>query len=168
VIVDIVYHLRELERLAKVAPTETRAEIRSTLKRIASRVEKTVIEKTPRGVGGAAGLAGSIHGEVVAYGDSHMARIGTPLEYGAVIELGRRPGQARPPRGPLILWLQRKIGLPLEEAKRVSYALAVSIGSEGFEGAHMFEKTKAELEFWIDRELQGIPDRIAERMNRAT
>lgn len=164
---EITFNLHQLEQFAASAPAQLRAELRATLTRIAARVEKTVSEKTPRGVGGAAGLAGSIVGEVLGYGESLMARIGTPLEYGEVVELGRRPGKARPPIAPLELWLQRKIGLGPEEAHRAAYGLAISIARHGFEGAHMFERSMTELDSWISHELAGIPGRVAERITHA-
>jgi hypothetical protein len=167
---DITFNLNELTRLYEIAPDVVRSEVRSTLGRIAARTEKEVVEKTPRGVGAQGGLAGSIHGEVVPYGESLAAITGTPLEQGVVVELGRRPDKRQPPTGPLELWLIRKVGLDPDEAKQAAFGLAKMIGKFGFKdgGAHMFEKTFKELDPWITGELMSIPQRVVDRINRGS
>lgn len=153
-------------RLVRQCPEIFREEALAVLEVIDSRVTKEVVEKTPRGVGGAAGLAGSIHGQVVETGEGFMDRIGTPLEYGAVIELGRRPGKKRPPIAPIELWARRKLGLPPDKAKRAAWAIAKAIARKGFEGKFMFKETFEELDGWIMDQLETIPKRVAARINR--
>ena len=156
--------LRVLEGLARLHGGIVEEEVRAVLEIVAARVEKTVVERTPRGVGGEAGLAGSIHGEVVSYGRGLQAVIGTPVEHGEVVEMGRRPDKKRPPVEPIALWAIRKLGVSAEEAKGIGFVIARKIGKEGFEGAHMFDKTMKELDAWIMEQLNAIPQRVNERI----
>lgn len=157
-----------IRTLASVAPQVLRSEMRTVLGVIARRVEKEVVEKTPRGVGAAGGLAGSIHGEVIPRGDGVIGIVGTPIEYGEVVELGRRPGKRMPPVEPIALWAVRKLGIPEEEAGSVGLAIARKIKHHGFEGAHMFQRTIEELDSWIMAQLRTIPARVARRIERGT
>ena len=163
---EIVSNQSSLQALSRDYPVVVREEVKRALGEILARFEKRVLELTPRGVGGEAGLAGSIHGEVAEYGEGFRATEGTPLEYGEVVELGRRPGKRRPPIEPLMLWLMRKHGLPEEEAKQAAFGLAINIGKFGFlhGGAHMFQKTFEELDPWIMEVMNKIPERVAERI----
>jgi len=164
---EIAVNLRELERLEKIAPEVVRREMRTVLGAIAARVEKEVVEKTPRGVGAQGGLAGSIHGEVVTIGQGMAAVIGTPIGYGEVVELGRRPGKM-PPLEPIALWAERKLGVSREDSMGVAYLIAQKIAWYGTEGAHMFERTKEELDGWIMQELVSIAARVARRLESGT
>ena len=156
--------IRDLEFLSRTFPKVFREEVLQTLDLIDARLTKEIVEKTPRGVGGQAGLAGSIHGEVVQFGRSYLDRIGTPLEYAPVIELGRRPGQRRPPVAPIALWARRILGLPSDEAERAAYAISIAIGRRGFPGRFMFERTAEENDNWVRSQLSGLPDRIRGRI----
>lgn len=163
-LIEITANLTELERLARVAPEVVRRETTAVLHLIEARIEKRVVERTPRGVGGEAGLAGSIHGEVMPYGEGVMTRVGTPLAHGEIIERGRRPGQRRPPTEPLKLWAMRKLGMSEEKAERAAFVMARSIGIKGFEGKWMFKATKEELDSWIMSQLNSIPGRVVARL----
>ncbi len=161
---NVTVDLGALQELARVFPEVVREESLAVLELVAARVESAVVAKTPRGVGGEAGLAGSIFGETAATGNSFSAVIGTPLEYGAVVELGRRPGKRQPPIEPIALWARRKLGVSDKEARSVGFLIARKIGREGFEGAHMFERTLNELEPWIMEQLAGIAGRVTRRV----
>lgn len=160
--VDIGQTLRDL---AKVYPDVVREESEAVLRFIGARVESEVVAITPRGVGGQAGLAGSIHHVVTMSAGGGKVEIGTPLEYGEVIELGRRPGKM-PPTAPIVLWAMRKLGISAEDAPSVGFAIAVKIKEKGFEGQHMFERTFDKLDSWIMQQLSTIPGRVADRVNR--
>lgn len=158
-------NVAQLQKLAARFPEAARAEMIAGLKVVAARTEKTMVEKTPRGVSAQGGLAGSIHGDVVPYGQGYAARIGTPLEYGKVIEMGRRPGKARPPIEPIALWAVRKLGVSRAEARGVAFAIARKIAVKGFPGRFMARDTLKELETWIVEELGRIPARIIARVD---
>ena len=162
----VTYNLTALHDLARAYPGVVAEEGGKGMDRVVRRLETEVVKGTPRGVGGAAGLAGSIHGEVVSHGLPIVGVVGTPLEYGIVIEEGRRPGQRMPPVGPIALWAQRKLGVSGKEARSVGFVIARSIGKKGFKGARMFERAWNRLERWVQDELRTIATRVAERLNR--
>ena len=166
--IDFTYNITELRRLAKKYPEAVRKESETVMDLIVRRLESEVVKRTPVGVGGNAGLRGSIHGEVAAYGKSVTGTVGTPFEYGEVVEKGRRPGKAMPPVSPIALWAQRKLGVSADEAQGVGFAIARKISIEGFEGAHMFEKAWKASERWITGQLQGLPGRIVTRLEHGT
>lgn len=161
---DFNVDLGQLRALIKRYPEVTMNETMAVVGLIAQRLETVVAEKTPTGVGGEAGLRGSIHGETARRGDVVRGQVSTPLEYGEVVEMGRRPNQAMPPIGPIMLWAQRKLGLDAKEAKSAAFAIARKIARSGFEGAHMFAEGLNELDSWIMRTLDTIPQRIVEKV----
>ena len=152
--------------LAKRYPAAYRRETVNLLDLIVRRLEDSVVEKIPRGIGGEAGLAGSVFGEVNVSGREIKGIVGTPFEYGTVIEFGRRPGMGMPPVEPIKLWAQHKLGLTEEEADSAAWAIAKKISIQGFEGAQMFTETLQEHDDWIMRMLATLPDRIVRRVSR--
>jgi len=162
---EVIYNITEVRELARRYPELVRQESRRVMDLIVRRLEKDVVEGTPKGVGGQAGLAGSTQGEVVMFGQSVRGMVGQPLEYGEVVELGRRPGKAMPPVEPIALWARSKLGVPADEAKSVGFAIARKIAEKGFEGAHMFEKAWNRNEAWIQSQLGTIPMRVQRRLS---
>lgn len=60
--------------------------------------------------------------------------------YGEPVEVGRRPGKW-PPRGPIELWVIRKLGKPAgEESRSVAFLIARKIGMKGTKGAFMMKR----------------------------
>ena len=163
--VDIEYNLTEIRKLAKRYPEITLQETEKVLDKVVRRLEKEVAERTPAGVGGDAGLRGSIHGEVVSFGMPVKAVVGTPLKYGEVIEHGRRPGKAMPPVEPIAKWARSILGITdAKEARSVGFAIARKIAVKGFEGAHMFEKAWKDNEKWAEAQLRKIQGRVIRRL----
>lgn len=162
--INVKYNLTELRELAKRFPVAVREETMKVMDIIVTRLEGAVVKGTPKGVGGVAGLAGSMYGEVVDYGETIAGTVGTPLDYGLVRELGRRPGKAMPPVGPIALWAQRKLGVSADDALGVGFAIARKIAVEGFEGAHMFEKAWKANERWAQKMLYSIAGRVVRRI----
>ena len=114
-----------------------------------------VTSHTPQGVSAAqGGLLGSIQQE------SGVKSKGTPLVHGIVMssnkhaevtEKGRRPGKGIASAvpgdkyvSPLLPWIRVKLGLSGKAADRAAYLIGRKIKTEGFEGAHMFEKAFTE------------------------
>lgn len=161
---NINVDLSDLRRLAKRFPELVEEEATKTMTLIAGALEADVVAKTPRGIGGGSGLAGSIAGEVVRHGTSISTVVGTPFLYGEVVEVGRRPG-SMPPTGPIALWAQKKLGIEEKSATGVAFAIAMKIKKEGTKGAHMFEDTLKARDGWIINELVGIAGRVAKRAN---
>lgn len=159
----------ELKNLWAQYPGIAREETRTTLHLIAARMESEVMQRTPAGVGGAAGLRGSIFGEVRGDNNSVRGIWGTPLKYGEVIEFGRKPGKF-PPVGPIELWVRRKLGIT-EDSEGVALAIARAIFRRGFspngdvgkDGARMFEKAWESCQDWAETQLGLLPGRIVSR-----
>lgn len=152
---------KDIRKLAQKHPKTARDEIVRVLKWVAARMEHEVDIRTPRGVGGAAGLAGSIFAEVHDIrGRPVLARWGTPLSYGEVVEKGRRPGRAMPPVDPLGLWVHRKLGVPADEARSVAFAIAISIARKGTKGKQMFARAWVKNRRWVRRMIMSLPGRI--------
>jgi hypothetical protein len=59
------------------------------------------------------------------------ALITNPATYVGVMELGRRPNRRRPPIGPIMAWVTRKLGVPANEVRGVAFAIARNIGTFG-------------------------------------
>jgi len=160
----VTWNITDLDELAAKYPGVAHDEVFRVVDLAIRRLEKEVVERTPRGVGGAGGLAGSIAGETVSAGRRVKGVVGTPLEYGVVVEMGRRPGQRMPPVAPIALWAQRKLGVPADEAESVGFAIARKIAVKGFKGARMFEDAWDDTERWVQDMLYSIPERIVKRL----
>ncbi len=157
---DYTIRVAAFPALAKQYPQEVRRATEWVLQRIVTRMEAEVVKRTPRGVGGAAGLAGSIAGRVFSYGRVVRGMVGSPLEYSECVEMGTKPHF--PPLSPLELWVRRILGLEGKEARSVAFAIAVKISKEGTKGAKMFEKSFEEMDKWIMDQINKIPG-IVER-----
>lgn len=155
--------VRRLTELAKNYPDEIYNESEKALRLIAQIFANHVIPLTPKGVGGQAGLVGSIFGEVHRQRGKLIAIIGTPLKYGDVIEFGRAPGKF-PPIDPLALWAEKKLGIEKSKAKGIAIAIAINIARRGFKsipnGARMFEKGWEKTEPMAETIISGIPDKV--------
>ena len=149
--------------VARKYPEAMRLVAVEALRVIVMRLEGRVMENKPAGVGGDAGLRGSINGQVrVPFGDVLEGAVGSPLAYAAPVEYGTKPHF--PPVAPLELWCRRVLGLDAQEARSVAFAIAIKISKKGTEGAHMFEKTMKELAPWIESELRDIPAKVGRRV----
>jgi len=157
--IEFKFNVKEIEELAKKYPETYKSEAKKLLQLINSRIESTVVEKTPRGVGGAAGLAGSIAGEVVSYGMKFTGIVGTSLEYAEPVEYGRSSGK-QPPTEALVPWVKSILGISSAKAQGVAYAIALKIAADGTDGAFMFYETYNELESWIESMMESLPSRI--------
>jgi len=82
-----------------------------------------------------ASFAKEIHG--TAYDMTGI--VGTSLVYGLPVEMGRKPGRM-PPVDAIKLWVVRKLGIKGQDADRVAYAIAYSIGKKGTKGAFMVQQ----------------------------
>lgn len=158
--------LSEIESMVKAWPEVYRAETTSVLKLILERLESEVVPRTPGGVGGEAGLRGSYDNHVRASGEEIVGWFGSLLEYGIVVEMGRRPGQKMPPVAPIELWVRSILGeTDPKKARQIAFAIAVKIAKKGTEGKHMLEEGWGAMEPWANRMLETIPERIIRRLS---
>jgi len=164
--IDIV--AAELKKLVRLYPDIVADECEKAMELIVIVMEGKVMALTPQGVGGAAGLRGSIAGEVTEASRKRIAgAVGTPLKYGEVIEYGRKPGKM-PPVAPLVLWARRKLGMDDAAAQSFGFAVARKLKYNKFatipEGARMFEKgweeTRPSVGILLEKALQNIKDRV--------
>lgn len=161
--IDYNVILDDIERVAKRYPDIIRQETLSVLDDITAMLESDVVVRTPAGVGGAAGLRGSIEGTVTEMRGVATGIVGTAIPYGEVIEYGRKPGKF-PPTGPLELWVRRKLGVNGDKAPGVAFLVARKIAKKGFKGAHMFSEAWEADKAQVFRMLRTIPERVMRRM----
>lgn len=154
-----------LNRLAEKSPTITMDECKKSMSLIVNRLESAVVSKTPGGVGGAAGLRGSIFGEVRLFKNKIVGIVGTPVEYAPVVEFGRAPGKYPPP-GALLSWVQKILGYSGKEAVSVEFLVSRKIALRGTAGKFMFRDAVNENRGWIESVINSIPDKVTERINR--
>ncbi|GAB4184224.1 MAG: hypothetical protein OHK0024_24380 [Thalassobaculales bacterium] len=109
-------------------------------------VQREIVERTPRGVGAGAGLAGSIQAEPVqVLGDQVVGVVGTSLSYALPVELGSRPHF--PPPQALETWVAEKFNLRgPEEIQATALAVARKIAHRGTPARHMFRDGLAAAE----------------------
>ena len=165
---DISEAVKKINELAKQYPDEVYAESEKALDLIVSVFENAVIPLTPKGVGGQAGLVGSIFGETQKQKGKLIGIVGTPLQYGEVIEYGRQPGKM-PPVNPIALWAEKKLGVDRNKSKGVAYVIAKNIARRGFksipDGARMFEKGWENSERTIQTIISGIPQKVLDSVS---
>jgi hypothetical protein len=126
-------------------------------------LERATKENTPVGVGGGAGLRGSIAGKGPRRdGPNILGVVTSPLNYAVPVELGTKPHM--PPVQPLIDWAERKLDLPPQIAKRVGWAIAKSIAKRGTKGAFMFTRALKENEIKVVSVYQRALERAEERL----
>lgn len=133
------------------------------------------VDGISRGVGvfgDQGGLRSTIHGEVSKgsaffkgmTGSSVITGIvGHMSAYGDVIEKGRRANKGMPPKGSLVRWMEVKLGMSTEEARKKEFVLRRSIGKKGFPGVRMFERAFNEHETTV----HGIFEYYGFRVSRA-
>lgn len=101
--------------------------------------EREIKEGTPVGVGGGAGLKGSIGSlDIERSAAGVSGAVATSALHAIPVEIGTRPHF--PPLAPLKHWAKVKLGLSDDEAGAAAIGIQRKIGREGTEGAHMFEE----------------------------
>lgn len=158
--------IKKLRSLSAKYPEIAESETEKSLRLIVARLESETVLLTPAGVGGAAGLRGSIHGETRKTAKRISGIWGTPLSYGEAVEYGRGPGTF-PPHAPLELWVRRKLGIPSPESIGVAKAIQYKILRKGTDGAYMFDDAWNKNSAWAYAQIAGIPGRIIDTVNKA-
>jgi hypothetical protein len=108
-------------------------------------------------------LRRSLNVKVDAVPNGAVGRIGSPLVYAPVMELGRKPGGKMPPKGALIRsgWLRRH-GI----AEDREFLIRRAIARHGIKGDHNLENTVKGLEPEARRVFAGIGPRVVRRVIR--
>jgi len=153
-------------RFLDQAPDITHEEMSASVEEILLLLEREIKDDTPVGVGGSAGLRGSIThqmiGTALSGGVGVAGKVFTPMAHGLPVELGTRPHW--PPIEPIADWVHAKLGVPRAEAGSVAYLVARKISRKGTKGAHMFEKNFSEHAGQITSLLLAGLDRITTRL----
>lgn len=147
--------ISDLRKLWKDYPEAVERSAEDRMWIIVAELESRTVQLTPAGVGGAAGLRGSIFGEAVRKPGRVTGLWGSPLKYAEVVELGRRPGSFPPPSA-LVLWVRRKLGVSHAQASGVAHAIAWKIYRKGTEPVKMFEKAWDASEIWVGQQIAQI------------
>lgn len=122
--------------------------VRGALYESMALADKEVKERAPIGVGGQAGLKGSIFSEVKEFPSYLQGITSTPLAYGAPVEFGRQAGAKMPPVSALIPWVEQFLTIkPGQTAEGVAFAVARYMAARGSRswrqsppGVRMFER----------------------------
>lgn len=150
--------------LAEKFPTIVREETMKRMRIVTARLERDVVTRTPAGVGGAAGLRGSISSQIDASDGSVRGTVGTAMPYAEVVEMGRVAGSF-PPVDPIALWAQRKLGVPSDKARDVGFLIARKIFRKGTIGAKMFEQAWKQDERWAMQQMQEVLSAVVRRID---
>ena len=140
-------------------PERMQAAMGSAMFESVALLEKNVKQRAPVGVGGAAGLKGSIFGEVKYLTGRIDGLVGTPLAYAQAVEYGRGIGKRMPPVSALIPWVEKFLTIRQgQTAKGVAFAVARYMAARGSRalrrsppGERMFERGLAASEPGIER-----------------
>lgn len=161
-------NLPQLEALWQQAPELTRSELITSITEAVLLLEREVIERTPEGIGGAAGLRGGIAAVPPSLSlDTPGEIIGLVVSSAAhtlPIELGTKPHFV--PIQPLQDWVEYKLGLEGKEAKSVAFAISRKIARDGTEGKFMFRDGFNENEAQVQRIIEAALPRIVEGLTR--
>lgn len=128
-------------------------------------LEREVKIRTP--IGATEVARGSIGSEVrrgISFGRGFSIRglLGSPQRHVDVLEHGRRPGARRPPAEALELWVCRKLGIrDIQEAKRVAFVIARSIGRKGTKAVEMFKEAAEQNEEAVVRIFERAGVKVA-------
>lgn len=161
--VDI--NINDVRELARKYPEIFVDEVSAVMDEVTAKIEADVIQLAPAGVGGAAGLRGSIYGETVVMGEQIVGKVAHSSLYGDIVEMGRRPGKF-PPTAPIALWVRSILGVSGAEAKAVTFLVARKIARKGYKGAWMFKRALEKDQSWAMEKLSGVAKRIADRANK--
>jgi hypothetical protein len=147
---DIQMDTAELDRLQaalEAAPDQARNALTAAAWEAGLLLQREISERTPRGVGGAGGLAGSIFArdpELSPDGLEISVAVGTSLPYAQPVEFGSKPHW--PPLLPLLDWVTGKLGKSGDEALAMARGVQIKIARKGTQGAHMFRDAMAATE----------------------
>jgi len=124
--------------------------------------QRVVVQGTPRGISsGGGGLRGSVFSELRGVPARREGVVASSLFYAPIVEVGRRPGK-RPPLAPILLWVQRKLGLSGTEAQQAAFLITRKIGARGTVGAHMFERAFQRLQPYARQRFEALSRQLAD------
>ncbi len=160
--------LPQLIELWQRAPELTQIELTRSITEAVFLLEREVIELTPEGIGGSAGLRGGIAAVPPSLSlDTPGEVIGLVVgsaPHTLPIEMGTRPHFV--PIQPLQDWVEYKLGLEGAEAKSVAFAISRKIAKHGTEGKFMFRDAFRANESQVQEIIAAAVPRIVEGLTR--
>lgn len=161
-------NLPELIQLWESAPELTQQELTRSITEAVYLLEREVIERTPEGIGGTAGLRGSIAAVPPSLSlDTPGEVIGLVVgsaPHTLPIEMGTKPHFV--PIQPLQDWVEYKLGLEGAEAKSVAFAISRKISKHGTKGKFMFRDAFNANERQVQEIIAAAVPRIVEGLTR--
>jgi len=131
------------ERLAKAfgrAPELAQHGLRAGVMEASLFLQREAQENAPVGIGGGAGLKGSIMAQPPAVrADNVIGSVGTSIAHAIPVELGTKPHF--PPVTPLAEWARHTLGIPEPEAESVGFLIARAIAKRGTKGTRFMART---------------------------
>lgn len=123
-------------------------------------IRGAVVPRTPVGVSGS--LRGAWQIDIRGQTPMITGRVFNPLIYGPPVEAGARPHW--PPRGPIELWVRRKLQVAEKEVRGVAFLVARKISREGTKAVRMAEQAITETRGKVEARWQLALQRIAQRL----
>lgn len=158
--------IRGLEQLVEQwdkAPELVREELTAAATKATMLLEREVVDVTPVGVYGGAGLSGSISSQVQQLPKGVTGIVGSNSPYAIPVELGTRPHF--PPIDQLVDWVKAKLGVDGAEARGVAFLVARKISVKGTKGQHMFSNTFDAQKDYIQSVYENSQIRIVEQLS---
>ena len=128
-------------------------------------LERQVSTRAPKNFGT---LRSSINHQIISQFPNLVGSVGTPKEYGIVMEYGSKPYKEgrMPPVDAIRIWAVRKLGLSGDEADSAAWAIAKHIAKHGIEGLHYFKEGFEASEPHINQLFNSAVGRATARANR--
>lgn len=170
-VASIKFDSQQAEKYAaylKLAPEIAQQEMRVSLTEALLFLEREVKDGTPVGVGGSAGLRGSISHSISesSAGNIH-GKVFSPLRHAIPVEMGTDPHPvSMEGREAIRDWVEKKLGVSENESKQVAFLVARKIAKKGTEGAHMFENALSDNSSQVMGMLYAGIDRLFIRLNK--
>lgn len=153
----------------KVDARNLNAALRAHLRGSVAAVQAAALDACHRGVAhavqltdaeGLVDLGSYKRGFQVAQGTAGPElRNNTP--YAAVIEHGRRPGRPGPPLAPILLWVNRKLGVRGPDGDRLAWAIRNAIHRRGTRPRKIMFRTQLLMRGWfraaVEQRLRSSP-----------
>ena len=123
-------------------------------------------QQLPRGaggIGGGAGLVGSIFTEEQRLSNQVIGAVASPLPYAEYVELGTRPHM--PPLQPLEDWVEAKLGITSESERRsVAFLIARKISRVGTKPDGTWQRVFDASQVGIEARFARGVDRVLDRL----
>jgi hypothetical protein len=110
---------------------------------IAILMEAKAIQEAPKGMGS---LQGTIHSKTVVEGSQVTAQLACNSPYGTYLEHGTGPAVGHqkyfPPKGVLVLWMMRTLGMSREEAEDKEFVFRRALHEHGTKAQPFMEPAR--------------------------